>query len=168
MAIKPIVRYGDPVLRENIPPVEEVTTEIKELVSDLIDTLKDARGLGLAAPQIGVAKRVFIVDLSAVDITAEVRVFVNPEIIESSGMVEYEEGCLSFPGIYQNLIRPEWVKVKALDLTGKEFVMEAEGLLARAIQHEYDHLDGVLFIDHFSTISRTMVEGKLKRLAKSA
>lgn len=168
MAIKPIVRYGDPVLRGKNPPVEEMTAEIKELVSDLSDTLKDARGLGLAAPQIGVAKRVFVVDLSAVDITAEIRVFVNPEIVESSGIVEYEEGCLSFPGIYQNLTRPEWVKVKALDLTGNEFVLEADGLLARAILHEYDHLDGILFIDHFSTISKTLVERKLKRLAKSA
>lgn len=168
MAIKPIVRYGDPVLRGKNPPAEEMTAEIKELVSDLSDTLKDARGLGLAAPQIGVAKRVFVVDLSAVDITAEIRVFVNPEIVESSGMVEYEEGCLSFPGIYQNLTRPEWVKVKALDLTGNEFVLEADGLLARAILHEYDHLDGILFIDHFSTISKTLVERKLKRLAKSA
>ena len=168
MAIRPIVKYGTPVLREISKPVEEVTTEVKDLVADMKATLKAANGLGLAAAQVGVSLRVFIVDLSAIDITAGPRVFIDPEIIETSGSQEFEEGCLSFPGIYQRLTRPAKVKVKARDENGQEFTIEAEGLAARAILHEYDHLDGVLFIDHFSSLSRALVDRKLKRLAKSA
>ena len=168
MAIKPIVKYGNPVLREVSLPVEKIDPETSQLVADMKATLKDYNGLGLAAIQIGVPLRVFIVDLSAIDITATTRVFINPEILETSGMAEFEEGCLSFPGIYQRLTRPERVKVKATDEYGKEFVMDADGLAARAILHEYDHLDGVLFIDHFSTIGRALVDKKLKRLVKTA
>jgi peptide deformylase len=167
MAIRPIVTYGDPVLRDISKPADKITAEVKDLVADLKASLKQANGLGLSAVQIGVPLRVFIVDLSAIDITAEAKVFINPEIIETSGSAEFEEGCLSFPGIYQRLIRPERIKVKALDENGQEFVMEAEGIAARAIQHENDHLDGVLFIDHFSSLSRALVDRKLKRLAKT-
>ncbi len=168
MAIRPIVKYGTPVLRNVAEPVSEVTPEIQELVADMKATIEDAHGLGLAAPQVGVALRIFIVDLSAVDVMAETQVFINPEIVETAGETEFEEGCLSFPGIYQRLTRPERVKVKALDENGKEFTLDVEGLAARAILHEYDHLEGVLFIDHFSTISRALVDRKLKRLVKSA
>ncbi|MFH1699747.1 MAG: peptide deformylase [Candidatus Zixiibacteriota bacterium] len=168
MAIRPILKYGEQVLREVAKPVEQITADIKEIVARLKATLKDAKGLGLAAPQIGESLRIFVVDLSVVDLTAETTVFINPEILETSGSIEFEEGCLSFPGIYQRLTRPERVKVKALDENGKEFFLEADGLAARAIQHEYDHLDGVLFIDHFSAISRALIDRRLKRLAKSA
>ncbi|MEZ5360096.1 MAG: peptide deformylase [Candidatus Zixiibacteriota bacterium] len=168
MAVRPIVKYGDPVLRQKAEPVKELTPEVKKLVAEMKATLEDAHGLGLAAPQVGESLRVFIVDLSAVDITADTQVFINPEIIATAGECEYEEGCLSFPGIYQRLTRPERVQVKAMDENGKEFTMEATGLAARAIQHEFDHLEGVLFIDHFSTVSRALVDRKLKRLAKSA
>ena len=168
MAIRPIVKYGNPVLREVSRPVEKITTEINDLLADLKSTVKEANGLGLSAVQIGVPLRVFIIDLSAIDITADFKVFIDPEIIESSGMVEYEEGCLSFPGIFQRLSRPERVTVKASDENGQEFTMEAVGLTARAILHEYDHLDGVLFIDHFSAISKALLDRKLKKLAKSA
>ena len=168
MAIRPIVKYGSPVLREVSRPVEKITTEINDLLADLKSTVKEANGLGLSAVQIGVPLRVFIIDLSAIDITADFKVFIDPEIIESSGMVEYEEGCLSFPGIFQRLSRPERVTVKASDENGQEFTMEAVGLTARAILHEYDHLDGVLFIDHFSAISKALLDRKLKKLAKSA
>lgn len=168
MAIRPIVKYGSPVLREVSRPVEKITTEINDLLADLKSTVKVANGLGLSAVQIGVPLRVFIIDLSAIDITADFKVFIDPEIIESSGMVEYEEGCLSFPGIFQRLSRPERVTVKASDENGQEFTMEAVGLTARAILHEYDHLDGVLFIDHFSAISKALLDRKLKKLAKSA
>jgi peptide deformylase len=167
MAIRPIVTYGDPVLREISQPVATVTTEVKSLVADLKATLRKARGLGLSAVQIGVLLRVFIIDLSAIDVTAGTKVFINPEILETSGKVEYEEGCLSFPGIYQDVTRPERVKVKALDENGEEFLLEADGIAARAILHENDHLDAVLFIDHFSALSRALVDRKLKRLAKS-
>ncbi|MCK5126868.1 MAG: peptide deformylase [candidate division Zixibacteria bacterium] len=168
MAIRPIVKYGDPVLRKNAEPVVEITPEIKELVADMIATIDDAHGLGLAAPQVGVSLRIFIVDLSAIDMLAEPKVFINPEIIEKDGEHEYEEGCLSFPGIYQRLVRHARIKVKALNENGEEFIMETEGMAARAILHEYDHLEGILFIDHFSAISRALVDRKLKRLAKSA
>lgn len=167
MAVIPIVKYGDPVLREVSKPVETITSTVKDLVANLKATLKKAKGLGLSAVQVGVPLRVFIVDISAIDIAAETKVYINPEIIETSGSCEFEEGCLSFPGIYQNVIRPERVKIKALDENGKEFVQEADGIIARAILHENDHLDGVLFIDHFSSLTRTLVDRKLKRLAKS-
>jgi len=167
MAMRPIVTYGDPVLREVSKPVDEISTEVKDLTADMMAVLKKANGLGLSAVQIGVPLRIFIVDLSAIDITAETKVFINPEIIETSGAVDFEEGCLSFPGIYQRLTRPERVKVKALDENGKEFVLEADGVAARAILHENDHLDGVLFIDHFSSVARALVDRKLKRMAKS-
>lgn len=168
MADKPIVIYGDPVLRENTQPVEKVDDDVKALVSNLIDTLKKARGLGLAAPQIGVSKRVFIVDLSPLELTESIRVFINPEITETDGSVVLEEGCLSFPGLYQKIERPETIKVKAVDLDGKEFELEASGMLARAIQHENDHLNGVLFIDHMSALTKTLIKGKLNKLKKTA
>ena len=168
MAERRIVIFGEAVLREVSEAVDEVNQQVKDLVSDLEDTLKKAKGLGLSAVQIGVLKRVFILDLSVVDLTETLRVFINPEIIESEGEAEMEEGCLSFPGIFQRLSRPGRIKVKALDENGEKFVLEAEGIIARAIQHENDHLDAVLFIDHFSALSRALVDRKLKRLSKSS
>jgi len=168
MAIKPVVKYGTPVLREKSKPVEAITGEVKQLIADMMDTLKAANGLGLAAVQVGVLLRVFIVDLSAIDITAETQVFINPEILATAGSMEYEEGCLSFPGLYQRLTRPERVKIRAMDENGDAFEREYSGISARAILHEFDHLEGVLFIDHFSALSRALVERKLKKLAKSA
>ena len=106
MTRRPIVIYGDPVLREKAEPVKEINRNIKELVADMIATIQDANGLGLAAPQVGISKRIFIVDLSALDLTESIRVFINPEILESTGEVALEEGCLSFPGIYQKISRP--------------------------------------------------------------
>jgi len=165
VAARPIVIYGDPVLRETAEPVEEISQETKDLVSDLIGTLKDAQGLGLAAPQIGVLKRVFIVDLSAIDITASLRAFINPEIVATSEEKStFEEGCLSFPGLYQKIDRPANVTVRATDVDGKKFELEADGMLARAVLHEYDHLDGVLFIDRMSPLTRTMLKGRLRKL----
>lgn len=164
MATRPIVIYGDPVLREKAEPVKEIDRETKKLVADMIAALQEANGLGLAAPQVGVCRRIFIADLSALDLAESIRVFINPEILETSGEVVLEEGCLSFPGIYQNISRPEKVKIRATDLEGKLFEMEASGMLARVILHEYDHLDGKLFIDYLSTISRALMKGKLKKL----
>ncbi|MFH1687406.1 MAG: peptide deformylase [bacterium] len=166
MAQRRIVTYGDPVLREKSEAVEIINQEIKDLVSDLADTLKKAKGLGLSAVQIGVLKRVFIVDLSALDITETVRVFINPEIIAAKGEIEIEEGCLSFPGIYQKLIRPQEVTVRATGLDGEEFEVTGTGMAARAFLHEYDHLEGVLFVDHMSPISRTLLRGRLRKLAR--
>lgn len=166
MAERRIVTYGDPVLREVSRPVEQIDKETKDLVSDMKDTLTKAKGLGLSAVQIGVLKRVFIVDLSAVDISESLRVFVNPEIVAVEGEVEYEEGCLSFPGIYQKIVRPEKVTVRATDLDGNEFTLTGTGIAGRAFLHEFDHLEGVLFIDRMSPIQRTLLKGRLRKLAR--
>jgi peptide deformylase len=166
--VRQIVTYGNDVLRKKAESVNEIDQKTKDLVADMIATLKDAGGLGLAAPQVGESKRIFIVDLSPVDLTEDVRVFINPEIIGASGEITMEEGCLSFPGIFQKLTRPERVRIKAFDLTGNEFELEADGVLARAILHEYDHLDGKLFIDYLSSVSRALLSGKLRRLAAAS
>ena len=168
MSERRIVIYGEAVLREVSEAVDEINQQVKDLVSDLVDTLKKAKGLGLSAVQIGVLKRVFIVDLSAVDLTETLRVFINPEILETSGEAEMEEGCLSFPGIYQKIVRPAVVKVKATDLEGREFVLEAKGMAARAILHEYDHLEGKLYVERMTPLTRTLLKGRLKKLAKSS
>ncbi len=168
MAERPIVKYGDPVLREVSEPVDVVDQDVKNLVSDMVDTLKKAQGLGLAAVQVGVLKRVFIVDLSAVDLNETLKVFINPEIIEASGEIELEEGCLSFPGIYQKVVRPARVLVRATGLDGRRFDHAAQGMAARAILHEYDHLEGKLFIDFISPIARTLLRGRLRKLAAAS
>jgi len=168
VAERRIVTYGDPVLRETSEPVDKISQEVKDLVSDLTDALKKARGLGLSAVQIGVLKRVFIVDLTAVDLTETLRVFINPEIVETSGEVEMEEGCLSFPGIYRKIVRPSHVRVRATDLDGNEFEIAASGLVARAMLHEYDHLEGKLFIERMSPITRTLLKGRLRKLARDS
>lgn len=165
MAEQPIVIYGDPVLREVSEPVQEIDRKIKNIVSDLRDTLKQASGLGLAAVQIGELKRLFIVDFEAIEIDASLKVFINPEIIERSGEIEMEEGCLSIPEIYQKVVRPEKVTVKALGIDGKEFTLNLSGMAARVVQHEYDHLEGKLFLDYISPMAKTMLKGKLKRLS---
>lgn len=167
MAERRIVTYGDPVLREVSKPVEKIDQETKDLVSDLTDTVKKAKGLGLSAVQIGVLRRVFVVDLSAVDITESLRVFINPEIVATEGEVEYEEGCLSFPGIYQKIVRPEKVTIKATDVDGNEFTITGSGIAARAFLHEFDHLEGVLFVDRMTPIQRTLLKGRLRKLARS-
>jgi len=169
VAERPIVIYGDPVLREKSKKVDEINQDVKDLVSDLTDTLNRASGLGLTANQIGVAKRVFIIDLRAVDINETLRVFINPEIIErSKEEVELEEGCLSFPDLYLKVTRPEKVRIRALDLDGNEFEVTAEGIAARAVQHEYDHAEGKLFIDCVSPLTRTMIKGRLKKLVAAS
>ena len=168
MTERRIVIYGEAVLREVSEAVDEIDQQVKDLVSDLVDTLKKAKGLGLSAVQIGVLKRVFVIDLAAVDLTETLRVFINPEILETDGEVELEEGCLSFPGIYQKIVRPAVVKVKATDPEGREFVLEATGLAARAILHEYDHLEGKLYIDRMTPLTRTLLKGRLRKLAKSS
>lgn len=168
MAERPIVIYGDPVLREVSEKIEQITPEIKNLVSDMKDTLKKAQGLGLAAVQVGVPVRLFILDLSVIDLSETLRVFINPEIIETAGEVEIEEGCLSFPGLYQKIVRNEKVRVKALDQDGNEFIMDADGMTARAILHEYDHLEGKLFIDRMSPMTRTLLRGRLRKLTAAS
>ncbi len=164
MAVLPIVLYGNPVLREKSRAVEAIDRSTKDFVADLIATLKDAEGLGLAANQVGVANRIFLVDLSPLEPSEEIRVFINPQIIETSGELEYEEGCLSFPEMFHLITRPEFVTIRATDLSGEEFEIKADGILARVILHENDHIDGKLFIDYITPMAREMISGKLKKL----
>ena len=144
MALRKIRIFGDPVLEKMAKPVKSITPRIKLLAKDLFDTMYHDNGVGLAAPQVGILKRMFVVDVDRENSF----VFINPEILETSGEQTGEEGCLSLPGKCGIVTRPNHVKVRATDLTGAEFEMEAEGLLARAILHENDHLDGVLYTSH--------------------
>ena len=146
MAIRQIRYEGDDILRKKCKRVEEVNDHIRMLLDDMLDTLHNTKdGAAIAAPQVGILKRIFVVD--AMD-GAGSRVFINPEILEKSGEQTDEEGCLSLPGRHKPVKRANKIKIKALDVNGNEFVLDAEEFLARAIQHEYDHLEGVLFIDH--------------------
>ena len=142
MALRNIVTLGDEVLRKKCRPVGEVTERIQTLVDDMIETMHDSNGVGLAAPQVGVMRRIFVVDIGEGPI-----VLINPEIIEMSGEQTGEEGCLSLPGKAGTVTRANYVKIKGLDREGNEQVYEGTELLARAFQHENDHLDGILYID---------------------
>jgi len=144
MAIRIIVKHPDPVLREKAKPVPQVTPNIQKLLSDMAETMYDAPGVGLAAPQIGISKRVIVVDVGDEHGLIEM---VNPEILEADGEQLGPEGCLSIPGLQGDVRRKDRIKVKGLDRNGNEFVVDASGFLARAFQHEIDHLNGVLFID---------------------
>jgi peptide deformylase len=166
MTVRPILEYPDPRLREVGEPVAAVTPEIQALVDDMAETMYAAPGCGLAATQIGVKLRVFVVDCAEEDEPSDLRVFINPEIIEKDGQVVWSEGCLSFPGAREDIKRAERVKVRALDRSGKPFELEADGLLAVAIQHETDHLNGVLMIDKLNALKRRMMGKKLARARK--
>ena len=163
MAVLPIRVFPDPVLRERAKPVEKITPELQRLVDDMAETMYDAPGVGLAANQVGVLQRVFIVDIANEDEPSDLRVFINPEIVEKDGELVWKEGCLSFPGVTESVERAERVRVKALDRDGKPFEMEAEGLMAVAIQHENEHLDGELMIDHLGPVRRRLVQRKLSK-----
>ena len=169
MAIRPILHYPDKRLRVQATDVTRFDAELKQLVNDMAETMYAAPGVGLAAPQIGVPLRLFIVDVATGDDEpSDLRTFINPELVELIGKVEWEEGCLSFPGIHEEVERAERVRVKALDVEGKPFELEADGLLAIAIQHEYDHLDGRLLVDHLSLLRRRLVHrAMVKRAAET-
>ena len=170
MAIRTILHYPDKRLRRPGRPVTEFGEELQTLVDDMAETMYAAPGVGLAATQIGVTQRVFLVDVATgQDEASDLRVFVNPEIIERHGTIGWEEGCLSFPGVHEDVQRAERVKVRAQDRHGETFELEADGLLAVAIQHENDHLDGKLMIDHLSILKRRLVHRAMsKRASQSA
>ena len=168
MAILDILIYPDPRLREVADPVERVDDEVRTLVEDMAETMYDAPGVGLAATQVGVNKRVFIIDIADEDEPSNLQVFINPDIFHREGTQSWKEGCLSFPEISEEIKRARRVRVRALDLSGNEFELEAEGLLAVAVQHENDHLDGVLMVDKVSPLKRRLIGRKLaKRQAAS-
>ena len=163
MAIRKVVRYGEESLREPSKEVHKVSQKIKNLVQDLLDTMYKENGVGLAAPQIGENVRVFVIDVSTDKEPLNPRVFINPKIIKKSGACISHEGCLSFPEAFTDVKRYANVMIKAQDTNGRSFVLEAKdgSLLARAIQHEFDHLDGILFIDH--SINRFEADEVLKK-----
>ncbi|MDG9885066.1 peptide deformylase [Pseudomonas putida CSV86] len=162
MAILNILEFPDPRLRTIAKPVTEVDDAIRQLVDDMFETMYDAPGIGLAATQVNVHKRVVVMDLS--EDRSEPRVFINPELEElTQDMGQYQEGCLSVPGFYENVDRPLQVRVKALDRDGKPYELIAEGLLAVCIQHECDHLNGKLFVDYLSTLKRDRIKKKLEK-----
>lgn len=167
MPIRPILRWGQPVLHTPSAPVAEIDGAIATLVDDMVQTMYAAPGIGLAAPQIGVALRVIVIDLSLGKDKRQLIKLVNPEFAEREGEQTEEEGCLSVPGFAGHPIRPARVVVKGLDLEGKERVYEGQDLLARAFCHEIDHLDGLLFVDRLSPLKRDLLKRKLKKKARS-
>ncbi len=167
MAVLPIVMYGSKVLRQRALEITEITPELKRLAHDMLDTMYDAKGIGLAAPQIGKAIRLVVVDVDWEEEVRDGMVLFNPVITRKSGESTAEEGCLSIPGLWGEVTRPEVVSVEAQDIDGKPFHIEnADGMLSRCIQHEIDHLDGVLFTDRVSATEKVMLGPKLKKMAK--
>ena len=169
-----IVKFGASVLRQQCAPVSEVDGEVRSLVDDLFDSMRAAEGVGLAAPQIGIARRVCVIDVSAQQPDYPPIALINPRIISNEGTQVGEEGCLSFPDLYGDVKRAESVTVEALNLSlvgpannnGETFTTEGSGFYARALQHELDHLNGVLFVDHLSSLKRQLMRSALKRLKK--
>ena len=167
--VRKIRLYGDPVLETPCAPVSEAeidTPELKRLVDDMFETMYEAKGVGLAAPQIGEPKRLFVVDCSGGEDPTERLALINPEIVETRGEQLGEEGCLSIPGFRDNVRRPYRVKARAWTPTGEVIEVEGEELLARAILHENDHLNGVLFLKHLSTLKRELIKRKIRALRK--
>jgi peptide deformylase len=166
MALRTILEYPDPRLRRVASAVAAVTPEIQKLVRDMAETMYEAPGIGLAATQVDVHKRVIVMDLS--ETRDELRVFINPEIVASEGSAENEEGCLSVPGYYDRVNRPARVHVRALDERGEPFELVAEGLLAVCIQHEMDHLVGKVFVDHLSPLKRARLAARARKKQRLA
>lgn len=166
MAIRTILHYPDKRLREPTKPVTDFGPELHKLVDDMAETMYAAPGVGLAAPQIGVPLKLFVIDVATGDDEpSDLKVFCNPEIIEKNGTTVFTEGCLSFPGAREDIQRAETVKVRAQDRDGKTFELEADELLAIAIQHENDHLEGRLMIDHLSLLRKRMLDRSMKKRA---
>jgi len=166
MAILPIRVYPDPVLRVRCPEVETFDADLKELAESMVETMHAAPGIGLAASQVGVEQRLAVVDITAGESRNALHIFVNPEIVESAGRETDEEGCLSIPGITEKISRPAAIRVRAMDLAGNPFETEADGLFARAICHEIDHLDGVLFVDRLVGLRKERVRRQLRRMGR--
>jgi peptide deformylase len=167
MAIREIVKWGDPVLHASAAPVTEIDARIEALVTDMIDTMYAAPGIGLAAPQIGVALRVIVIDLSVGEDRKQLIKLVNPEFVLKEGEQRHDEGCLSIPGYGGSPVRPARVIVKGRDLEGKERQYTATDLLARAFCHEIDHVDGLLFVDRLTPLKRDLMKRKLRKKART-
>lgn len=167
MAVRDIVKLPDPILKTVSAPVPAVTDEVRALVADMFDTMYAAPGIGLAAVQIGLRKRIVVTDVAKDDEPKAPMCFINPEIVwRSEDTTEYEEGCLSIPEIYDKVVRPAEVQVRYMDLEGEEQAIHCTGLLATCIQHEIDHVNGVLFIDHLGRLKRDRIVKKFIKAAK--
>lgn len=164
MPLLPIRLYPDPVLRVKCPPVDTFDAELESLARDMVETMHAAPGVGLAAPQVGVEKRLAVVDLSVGKDPGELHVLVNPRILDREGREKEVEGCLSIPEVSEKVTRPFRIRLAAQDTAGNAFEMEADDWLARAICHEVDHLDGILFIDHLRGLRRERVRRRLRKL----
>ncbi len=160
MAVLSVRKYGDPLLRRRAEAIGAITPEVRTLAGDMIDTMYDEVGIGLAAPQVGASLRLIVVADAQ---TRDTRVLVNPAITAGGGEATAEEGCLSLPGVFAPVTRPAWVVVEARDLDDGKLVLDARGLLARVLQHEMDHLDGVLFIDRLDPVTRDRIKRKIKK-----
>jgi len=165
--IRPILKFGEAPLHELASEVGELTDDIQKLIDDMIETMYAAPGIGLAAPQVGVPLRIFVVDLSLGHNASELQVFINPVFVERDGMQLEEEGCLSVPGFNATVARPQRAVLKGLDRHGEERTVEATELLARAFQHEMDHLDGKLFLDRVRGIKRDLIVTKIRKLSRA-
>jgi len=161
-----IVKYGDPVLQKEGEEIKNIDGQLANFISDMFDTMYVAKGVGLAAPQVALSKKLFVMDVSAGKEAKERIVCINPQIVDTKGTVVNEEGCLSFPGIYFEVERPEIVTVQAIDLNGKEFTFEVDGLAARCVLHEKDHIDGKVFIEYLSPLKRELIKKKIGKKIK--
>lgn len=168
MALRPIRLYPDPVLRVQCPPVESFDEALRTLASDMVETMYKAPGVGLAAPQVGAEARLAVVDVTVGKEKDALHVLVNPRIVEEKGEDVDFEACLSIPGLSEKVVRPTWIKVVAQDLDGRSFELEADDYLARALCHELDHLDGILFFDHLRGLRRDRARRSLRRLQRAA
>jgi peptide deformylase len=165
--LRPIVRYGEPSLQRPSAPVTAFDVSLDRLIDDMIDTMYAAPGIGLAAPQVGAALRVCVIDLSVGKKGGELITLINPEFVERDGMQLEDEGCLSVPGFNAIVPRPQRAVVRALDRTGQTRIIEANGLLARAFQHEIDHLDGLLFLNRLRGLKRDMITRRIRKLQRT-
>ncbi len=165
--IYPVVKYGNAVLEKATKPVEKFDEELAKLCENMFESMYAANGVGLAAPQIGLGRRLAVVDVTVGKNPEAKIVLANPEIIRAEGEQREEEGCLSVPGFRGNVARPQYVTVRAQDVTGKSFEMNGEGLLARAFCHELDHLDGVLFLKHLGLVKRDLIRRRIRKLQKA-
>ncbi len=165
MAVREILIIGHPMLVKKAEPVDRIDEDIVRLAEDMVETVHAAPGIGLAAPQVGVSKRVIVVDMSVGQNKDDLIILVNPEVAGKEGEITCEEGCLSVPDIRENVTRPYRVTVRGLDLKGRTVEVEGEDLLARALCHEIDHLDGILFVEKLSALKRRLIKKKLKKIA---
>jgi len=165
--IRPILKYGDSTLHTPAQPVEAITPDIERLIDDMIETMYAAPGVGLAAPQVGVALRIFVVDVSVGRDPGGLHVVVNPEFVGRDGMQLEEEGCLSVPGFNATVVRPAHAVLTGLDRHGEPLRIEGSGLLARAFQHEMDHLDGTLFVDRLRGLKRDIIVRKIRKMTRA-